>query len=140
MCQQCGYESAKWLGKCPSCNNWNSFVEEIKITGVQNSRESRQPGKRSSKEQAASRKPMFPSRPLQSTSASDAVKTTISAGQKNRLARAERRASIKITDRPTPWETARSHEPSSCKSRGACSAYPSSFSSCGDTRPGRRPS
>ncbi len=30
FCQQCGYESAKWLGKCPSCNNWNSFVEEIK--------------------------------------------------------------------------------------------------------------
>ena len=42
VCQQCGYESAKWLGKCPSCNNWNSFVEEIKITGVQTSRESRQ--------------------------------------------------------------------------------------------------
>lgn len=28
FCQECGYESAKWLGKCPSCNNWNSFVEE----------------------------------------------------------------------------------------------------------------
>lgn len=30
FCQQCGYESAKWLGKCPSCSTWNSFVEEIK--------------------------------------------------------------------------------------------------------------
>jgi len=28
ICQNCGYESAKWLGKCPECNNWNSFVEE----------------------------------------------------------------------------------------------------------------
>jgi len=29
FCQSCGYESAKWLGKCPSCNEWNTFVEEI---------------------------------------------------------------------------------------------------------------
>lgn len=28
FCQQCGYESPKWLGKCPSCQQWNSFVEE----------------------------------------------------------------------------------------------------------------
>ncbi|MDR1169840.1 MAG: DNA repair protein RadA [Prevotellaceae bacterium] len=28
FCQQCGYESAKWLGKCPACGEWNSFVEE----------------------------------------------------------------------------------------------------------------
>ena len=29
FCQSCGYESAKWLGKCPSCNEWNTFVEEV---------------------------------------------------------------------------------------------------------------
>jgi DNA repair protein RadA/Sms len=29
FCQSCGYESAKWLGKCPSCGQWNTFVEEI---------------------------------------------------------------------------------------------------------------
>lgn len=29
FCQQCGHESAKWLGKCPSCGTWNSFVEEV---------------------------------------------------------------------------------------------------------------
>jgi DNA repair protein RadA/Sms len=29
ICQQCGTESAKWQGKCPSCNSWNTFVEEI---------------------------------------------------------------------------------------------------------------
>jgi len=28
FCQNCGYESAKWTGKCPSCNQWNTFVEE----------------------------------------------------------------------------------------------------------------
>lgn len=29
FCQSCGHESAKWLGKCPSCSQWNTFVEEI---------------------------------------------------------------------------------------------------------------
>lgn len=29
FCQQCGYETPKWTGKCPSCGTWNSFVEEI---------------------------------------------------------------------------------------------------------------
>lgn len=29
FCQTCGYESAKWLGKCPSCNSWNAFAEEV---------------------------------------------------------------------------------------------------------------
>lgn len=28
FCQECGYESAKWLGQCPACKEWNSFVEE----------------------------------------------------------------------------------------------------------------
>ena len=28
FCQNCGQESAKWLGKCPSCGEWNQFVEE----------------------------------------------------------------------------------------------------------------
>ncbi|HEY6899516.1 MAG TPA: DNA repair protein RadA [Puia sp.] len=29
FCSNCGYESAKWLGKCPSCDQWNTFVEEV---------------------------------------------------------------------------------------------------------------
>lgn len=29
FCQQCGYETPKWTGKCPSCGTWNSFVEEV---------------------------------------------------------------------------------------------------------------
>src|SRR6058998_188465 len=28
LCQSCGYESRKWLGKCPECGEWNSLVEE----------------------------------------------------------------------------------------------------------------
>ena len=28
VCSNCGYESAKWLGKCPACNEWNTFYEE----------------------------------------------------------------------------------------------------------------
>jgi DNA repair protein RadA/Sms len=28
FCRQCGHESAKWLGKCPACQEWNTFVEE----------------------------------------------------------------------------------------------------------------
>lgn len=29
ICSQCEYQSSKWLGKCPQCNAWNSFTEEI---------------------------------------------------------------------------------------------------------------
>ncbi|GLH65633.1 DNA repair protein RadA [Parageobacillus sp. G301] len=32
VCQECGYESAKWLGRCPGCSTWNSMVEEIERT------------------------------------------------------------------------------------------------------------
>ncbi len=33
FCQNCGQESAKWVGKCPSCNEWNTFVEELIVKG-----------------------------------------------------------------------------------------------------------
>lgn len=33
VCQECGYETAKWLGKCPSCGEWNTFVEEFETKG-----------------------------------------------------------------------------------------------------------
>lgn len=32
FCQNCGYESSKWMGQCPACHTWNCFVEE-RITG-----------------------------------------------------------------------------------------------------------
>lgn len=44
FCQSCGFQSPKWLGKCPSCAAWNSFVEEIvqkeekTLTGVATSK------------------------------------------------------------------------------------------------------
>ena len=28
VCNECGYESGKWLGKCPACNSWNTFFEQ----------------------------------------------------------------------------------------------------------------
>ncbi len=33
FCQNCGYESTKWVGKCPSCEQWNTFVEEVIVKG-----------------------------------------------------------------------------------------------------------
>ncbi len=32
-CQKCGYQSAKWLGRCPDCNSWNSMTEEVQLKG-----------------------------------------------------------------------------------------------------------
>ena len=29
VCNSCGYDSPKWVGKCPSCGSWNSFTEEV---------------------------------------------------------------------------------------------------------------
>lgn len=31
MCNDCGFESAKWMGRCPGCGNWNTMVEEVEI-------------------------------------------------------------------------------------------------------------
>lgn len=35
MCQECGYESAKWMGRCPGCGEWNKMVEEVDVIGKQ---------------------------------------------------------------------------------------------------------
>lgn len=42
FCQSCGYESSKWMGQCPGCREWNTFVEETvkpasKASGKQSS-------------------------------------------------------------------------------------------------------
>ena len=29
FCQECGYESSKWSGQCPSCKQWNTMVDEL---------------------------------------------------------------------------------------------------------------
>lgn len=31
VCQSCGYETAKYIGKCPDCNNWGTLVEEVEV-------------------------------------------------------------------------------------------------------------
>ena len=32
FCQNCGYESSKWMGQCPGCREWNTMVEETVVT------------------------------------------------------------------------------------------------------------
>ncbi len=39
-CQSCGYESSKWMGQCPGCRGWNTFVEEPVITAGSSRRKS----------------------------------------------------------------------------------------------------
>lgn len=52
FCQSCGYESAKWLGKCPSCNSWNTFAEELIIKEDNKRTDWRQESARSTKAKA----------------------------------------------------------------------------------------
>ncbi|MFH1488876.1 MAG: ATPase domain-containing protein, partial [Pseudomonadota bacterium] len=33
VCQSCGYQTPKWMGRCPDCGQWNSFVEEAEGSG-----------------------------------------------------------------------------------------------------------
>lgn len=41
VCSSCGYESAKWLGRCPSCNEWSTFYEEKLVKDNNNTQEKR---------------------------------------------------------------------------------------------------
>ncbi len=34
VCSNCGHETSKWMGQCPGCREWNTFVEEVKMTGA----------------------------------------------------------------------------------------------------------
>ena len=36
FCQNCGHQTPKWQGKCPSCKEWNTIVEEIQKTTTVN--------------------------------------------------------------------------------------------------------
>ena len=38
VCQECGYHSPKYLGRCPNCSEWASFVEEVEVAEVKNAR------------------------------------------------------------------------------------------------------
>jgi DNA repair protein RadA/Sms len=35
ICNSCGFESPRWLGKCPQCSEWNSFIEEVAVSKKQ---------------------------------------------------------------------------------------------------------
>ncbi|MDD3627391.1 MAG: DNA repair protein RadA [bacterium] len=37
-CTECGFQTSRWLGQCPECKNWNTFVEETVVTEKKNSR------------------------------------------------------------------------------------------------------
>lgn len=49
VCQECGADSPKWIGKCPSCGNWNTYVEEIVVSKSGNIRYAQPSDKISSK-------------------------------------------------------------------------------------------
>lgn len=38
VCQECGYNSPKYLGRCPNCGSWSSFVEEVEVAEVKHAR------------------------------------------------------------------------------------------------------
>lgn len=48
FCQNCGHESAKWMGQCPACREWNTFVEEtVNRTELRSAGTAVRPGERS---------------------------------------------------------------------------------------------
>ena len=71
VCNECGYESAKWMGKCPACNSWNTFVEEKISTKVEN-------GKKEKKVQEAPK-------PLNSYVGEDAQRTSTGYAELDRV-------------------------------------------------------
>lgn len=71
VCNECGYESAKWMGKCPACNSWNTFFEEKLSTKVES-------GKREKKMQEAPK-------PLNSFVGQDAQRTSTGYAELDRV-------------------------------------------------------
>ena len=71
VCNECGYESAKWMGQCPACNSWNTFFEEKLSTKVES-------GKREKKIQEAPK-------PLNSFVGQDAQRTSTGYAELDRV-------------------------------------------------------
>ena len=71
VCSNCGYESPKWLGKCPACNEWNSFYEE-KLANQTGS------GK-------GGEKKIVTPKPLDTVEGKDEVRTSTGIGELNRV-------------------------------------------------------
>ncbi len=43
VCQNCGYETVKWYGRCPDCGEWNTLSEEVRRRDPNKSQSSPQP-------------------------------------------------------------------------------------------------
>ena len=71
VCNECGYESVKWMGKCPACNSWNTFFEEKISTKVES-------GKREKKIQEVPK-------PLNSFIGQDAQRTSTGYAELDRV-------------------------------------------------------
>ncbi len=71
VCSNCGYESTKWLGKCPGCNEWNSFYEEKLST-------------KDTKTKAVDKKMVAP-KPLNDVVGKDSVRTHTGIGELDRV-------------------------------------------------------
>lgn len=41
QCNECGYETAKWMGKCPSCNSWNTLIETVQESSTAAAKQAR---------------------------------------------------------------------------------------------------
>ena len=75
FCQNCGAQSGKWIGKCPSCNEWNTYVEEV----IQKGDDDRKKGLGSSKQRAT--KPLR----ISEIEQSGEVRITLSDKELNRV-------------------------------------------------------
>lgn len=71
VCSNCGYESTKWLGKCPGCNEWNSFYEEKLST-------------KDTKTKSVDKKMVAP-KPLNDVVGKDSVRTHTGIGELDRV-------------------------------------------------------
>ena len=74
VCNECGYESSKWLGKCPACGSWNTFFEQ-KIVESKNS---------TLKASAEGRKTNIPQK-LNSYEAKETIRTSTGFGELDRV-------------------------------------------------------
>ena len=72
FCQNCGFESSKWMGQCPGCKEWNTFVEEV----IEKSKATS-----SIKKAAEEAKPM----PLSAISSADEERTSTSMKELDRV-------------------------------------------------------
>ena len=95
-CGQCGHQEARWLGRCPDCNAWNSFTEEVVAAPA-----GRRAGSRARTRRRRGRRgrhgrlpPLSPTSPRRPTTASPRASTSSTRARRRhraRLARAGRR-------------------------------------------------